>query len=288
MSDEKLWLFDGSNFGNWRFRIEVLMEDKDLLDHLEKDIDQDFATDLPDDSADEKKRKKKLRDDWMAKDRKCKNLLVHRIAEDQLEYVKDKRTAKEAWEALKNAFERVGIAGKLFLRKQFQEMRLKEGGNVKAFLLQFDKVLREMKAAGVKTEEEDVVCQLLLALPKSYEALITALETIKTDELTLDYVKKRLLDEQVKRSNSNHEENEGDSAFAGRKVGFKCYGCHQFGHKRADCPKNRAVEGKDQERKPKGKFGPKRKTGANVASENEVSFIATTGNGALSTTTQGM
>ena len=178
----------------------------------------------------------------MARDRRCKNLLIHRIAEDQLEYVKDKRTAKDAWDALRNAFERVGIAGKLFLRKQFQELRLKEGENVKSFLLQFEKVLREMKAAGVKTEEEDVVCQLLLALPKSYEALITALETIQPDQLTLEYVKKRLLDEQVKRSGkcSTNSEDTGESDFAGRKVGFKCYGCGRFGHKRADCPETRS------------------------------------------------
>lgn len=88
----------------------------------------------------------------------------------------------------------------LLVKLQFQELWLKEGNNVKSFLLQFEKVLHEMKAAGVKTEEEDVVCQLLLALPKSYEALITALETMQPDQLTLEYVKKRLLDEQVKRS----------------------------------------------------------------------------------------
>lgn len=66
---------------------------------------------------------------------------------------------------------------------------------MKSFLLQFEKVLRELKAAGVKMDEEDVVCQLLLALLKSYDTLITALETIQPDQLTLNYVKKRLLDD---------------------------------------------------------------------------------------------
>lgn len=78
----------------------------------------------------------------MARNRKCKNLLIHRIEEDQLDYVMDERTAKEAWGALKSAFERVGIAGKLFLKTQ--ELRLREGENVKAYLLKFEKVLREM------------------------------------------------------------------------------------------------------------------------------------------------
>lgn len=49
-------------------------------------------------------------------------------------------------------------------------------------------------------ETEDVVCQLLMAFPRSFNALITAVETIEAKDLTLEYVKKRLLDEQVKRN----------------------------------------------------------------------------------------
>lgn len=70
--------------------------------------------------------------------------------EDQFKYVKNKPTVKGACDVLRNTFERVGIAGKLFLRKQFRELRLKEGDNVKSFLLQFVKIRREMKAAGIK------------------------------------------------------------------------------------------------------------------------------------------
>lgn len=185
MSDEKLWLFNGENFGNWKFRIEVLMEDRGLLECLETAItDQEYAEELPDDTAEERQRKKKLLDERMAKDRRCKNLLIHRIAEDQLEYAKEHKTAKDIWDELKNNFERIGIAGKLILKKQFQELRLAEGGDVKAFLLRFEKILRELRTAEANMQEEDVVCQLLLALPGSYGALITALETIQPQQLS--------------------------------------------------------------------------------------------------------
>lgn len=96
------------------------MEDKGLLDCLENALhDEAYARDLPADTDVVRAKKKKLLEERMARDRKCKNLLIHRIAEDQLEYVKDKRTTKNVWDGLKNAFERIGIAGKLFLRKQF-------------------------------------------------------------------------------------------------------------------------------------------------------------------------
>lgn len=58
----------------------------------------------------------------------------------------------------RNAFERVGMAGKLILKKQFQELKLTEGGDMKQFLLQFEKILRQLRAVKVKMQEEDVVC----------------------------------------------------------------------------------------------------------------------------------
>lgn len=114
MSEEKIWLFDGTYFGNWKFRIEVLMEDKGLLDCLEKSIeDEDYARELPEDTAAVKAEKNKKLELRISRDRKCKNILIHRIGEDielvltrtKLD-VKDKRTAKDACDALKNAFEK--------------------------------------------------------------------------------------------------------------------------------------------------------------------------------------
>lgn len=71
---------------------------------------------------------------------------------------------------------------------------MRDGEQMKCSLLQFEKLLRELKAAEVKTDGKNVVCQLLLAL-------ITTLETIQPDQLTLKYLKKRQLDELVKRTN---------------------------------------------------------------------------------------
>ena len=65
--------------------------------------------------------------------------------------------------------------------------------------MEFDKTIRELKYVGAKIEEKTLVCQLLLSLPESYEALITALETIEPEQLTVSKVKSRLLDEESKR-----------------------------------------------------------------------------------------
>ena len=85
----------------------VLLEDKNLIDCLENAIeDKDYAMELPGDTPAVKlEKKRKMRSSRIARDRKCKKLLIHRIAEDQLDYVQDN--------ALKNAFQSVEIAGQL-------------------------------------------------------------------------------------------------------------------------------------------------------------------------------
>ena len=40
MADEKRYFqFDGSNFSNWKYRIQTILEEKDLLDYIEEDIE---------------------------------------------------------------------------------------------------------------------------------------------------------------------------------------------------------------------------------------------------------
>lgn len=100
MTEDKLWLFNGTNLGNWKFRMEALLEDKNMLGCLTKAIDEEeYSRDLATDTAEVRTEKKKNLEARWALDRKCKNRLIHRIAEDQLEYVTDKKTAKDVWDA---------------------------------------------------------------------------------------------------------------------------------------------------------------------------------------------
>lgn len=68
----------------------------------------------------------------------------------------------------------------------------------KIFLL-FDETVRSLKAAGGNLEEDNVICYLLLSMPETYNVVVTAIETISSDKLTVNFVKGWLLDEEVKR-----------------------------------------------------------------------------------------
>ncbi|GJQ65663.1 hypothetical protein Trydic_g7751 [Trypoxylus dichotomus] len=135
----------------------------------------------------------------------------------------------------------VGMASQLFLRKQLLQLKLEEGKPLNNHFLAFDKLIRELKACGATLSEIDIVCHLLLTLPKSFEMVVTALETIEESNLTLE-----LLDEEAKKFGRIAKITENATAFSGnynnrrrqgqnRNFPFKCHHCGVVGHKRSDC-----------------------------------------------------
>lgn len=217
--------FDGANFSNWKFRVETLLEQNEVLEHLRQ---QPGAVESRTDT-------------WKKTERKCKSLLIQCIADTHLEYVKDKSTSYEIWKTLEKLFERKSISSQIYLRKKLLTLKYVENESMQEHILSFDRLLRELRSAGAKLEDVDAVCHLLLTLPSSYDNIVAALETVAADKLTLEFVKSRLMDEEMKRKHlqSKQEEVEvGKAAFSGNmrnRNNLKCYNCGKRGHKRSEC-----------------------------------------------------
>lgn len=97
--------------------------------------------------------------------------------------------------------------------------------------------------------EEDRICHLFLTLPKSYDSLITALETVTNGKRTLKYVKGKLLDEELKHRKgiSCKSVSRCDVvAFVTEKLMFKS---EKIGHKRSECGSEVATKSRAGRRK---------------------------------------
>lgn len=212
--------FDGTNFNNWKFRIEVLLEEKDLTEFIETPLEDLADVEDPDEEM-------KIR----MKEKKCKSILVQCIHDSQLEYIKDKKYAKDIFDSLKAVFERTSFAGQLLLRKRLLTMKYTDGDDMQKHFLGFDKNVRDLKSIGATMEEIDIICHLLLTLPKSFDTLVTAIETINPANLTLEFVKNRILDEFGKRSCAGNRKISNDSvAMNSSRPKVKCYKCGELGH----------------------------------------------------------
>ena len=67
-------------------------------------------------------------------------------------------------------------------------------------LAEFDDLVRQLKTAGAKMETSNLVSQLFITSPSSYDPLVTALENMDDKDLSLEIVKHRLLGEESKRT----------------------------------------------------------------------------------------
>lgn len=115
----KVIQFDGTNFSNWKYRLGILLDEKDLRKYLDESLDDILAgTDAA------------SRDEVRKQEKACISIIVHSVHESQLEYIKDKTTAKDMFDGLTAVFERKSIAGQLLLRKQLLTMNMNDGESI--------------------------------------------------------------------------------------------------------------------------------------------------------------
>ncbi|CAL1681121.1 unnamed protein product [Lasius platythorax] len=84
MSDDKNKVppFDGTNYSNWKFRIETLLDKMDLLDVIQEPLDK-LIQNLRD--SQEAAQIKATKENIRRKEKRCKSQIVQRVADTHLE-----------------------------------------------------------------------------------------------------------------------------------------------------------------------------------------------------------
>lgn len=172
--------FDGTKYSSWKFRIMTLLSELDLDGVVSDPAVRPFT---PERAKAEKR---------------AKGVIVKSLEDSLLGFAKGDVTAKEILDNLNVVYERKSVATQLALRKSLIELRL-EGDTplIKHFAV-FDDMISELLAAGAELSESDKITHLFITLPSTYGSVVTALETLSGDDLTLPFVKIRLLDHEIK------------------------------------------------------------------------------------------
>lgn len=164
MSEEdkyKVPLFEGSNYHSWKFRMEIMLDEADLLYIIEdKLIIEEVVGSAEEQKAITERNEKKTKDD-----KACKRRIVSKVADSHLEYLQGKASAFDMWESLKNGFERQSLASQHRLKKQLETLKASPGESLTSHFLIFDKLVREYKACGGTLSEKETVLQLFQSIP---------------------------------------------------------------------------------------------------------------------------
>jgi transposase InsO family protein len=227
--------FKGDGFDHWKFRVEIFL----TKHQVENCLTENYPTDASQMAA------------FKTKDNNAKHLLVSLIDDNYLEVVKDKKTAKEMWEAMNKTFSKSGAVSQHILRRRLNNLKLEPGEKMKDFFTRFDEITRELKASGAKLDEADIRSSLTINLPDEYDPLITALENI--ENLSIEVLKARLMAEEEKklaRENRASDPVNSNAMYMNKgrsqhkkvvdKKNITCYQCGKKGHFKSECEENKS------------------------------------------------
>ena len=244
--------FKGENFHLWKFKMQMVLEEKDLWNIVKGD-----EVEPAEEGTTETQRRQ-----FQKRERKALATICLSLGDEQLSLVRTATTAKQAWSKLESHYEIKSLANKLFLRKKYFTMSMAVDDSMSEHINKMKELASQLEAVGASITEDDQVATLLCSLPESYNALITALES-RADDLKLEFVTARLLHEEHKRKENLLTPDAGEKALLSKhdrpnqrslkpKRKGKCHNCGIPGHWARECRKPKKEKPKEDKEKQDG------------------------------------
>lgn len=214
-------------------------------------------------------------------------MIYQAIPEDVLLSVSEKKTAKDAWEAIKTlcqGAEKVKKARVQTLKSEFEALCMKDSDQIDEFYMKLNGLVTNIRALGEEMQESYVVKKLLRAMPTRFLQITSTmeqfgnLETMTVEEAigSLKAHEERIrgknevhegklmltAEEWQKRENSEgkllltkeewlRRNKTGDTQYSNVKVKDKsrirCFACGAYGHFAAECRKSKRSKEQKQE-----------------------------------------
>jgi len=142
--------FNGTGFSHWEFRVKLILEQSNVFNVL----NQEPPTDV------------QLLEAFRKADVKARNIIVQCLADNMLEMIKTKETAQAMMKTLQDTYQKKVISTQIALQKKLRGLR---------------QTVFELREPGGHIENTEAISQLLSAMPDTYQAVTTAIDTIQKE-----------------------------------------------------------------------------------------------------------
>lgn len=207
------------NYRSWAFKVKMTLMREGTWGFVEPGVAPSPITDV-----------------WIEGDAKARATIALLVEDNQHSLIYNKTTAKTTWDTLKAHHQKATLTGKVALLKEICSANYKEGENMEEFLYSMEELYSRLENAGERLSQYMQVAMVLRSLPKAFDALTTALENRSDDDLTMELVRSKLIDESDKLySGGAAEERALKAANANNTEAIVCFFCGKPGHKKRTC-----------------------------------------------------
>lgn len=218
------------NYQTWKQKAEFVLINEDLWEVISE------PAPIPEDVR------------WRRKDQQARAVIGLLIENNQLIHIRSATSALETWEALKSVHNKSSFIGKVFVLKRISRASLEKDGDMEKHVNLMLGLFDEMASMGKALDEDLMVAFMLTSLPAKYDGLITALEVMDEKELTVKFIKDKLLNDWKRRQEGNAQDEPSEAVMKAsvsnnsggnfQKNGQKnkvCFWCKTPGHYKKEC-----------------------------------------------------
>jgi transposase InsO family protein len=172
-------IFDGQNYDFWCVKMKTSFMAVDLWDMVENGFEE------PENEEALTAAKKKELKEARQRDASALSMLHRAVADSVFPRIMMASKANEAWMILKKEYQgdlKVRAIKLQSLRRDFENMKMKDNECVKEFSDRFNELVNQMKSYGEDVTNTKMVEKILISLPEKYDPLVAVIEETKNLE----------------------------------------------------------------------------------------------------------
>ncbi|XP_007014181.2 PREDICTED: uncharacterized protein LOC18589236 [Theobroma cacao] len=196
-------LFNGDNYPSWSVKMKAYLRGYDLWDVIES------GSEVPPLRDNASAAQIKQYHEETTKRYRALSFIHGVVTEPIFSRIMACKSAKEAWEKLKVAFQgsdRTRHQQVMNLMREFEALKMKDTDSVKDYINKVEKIVHQVTILGRKSPEDRVVEKVIISLPERFESKISSLEEAKDlSKITLTELVNALQAVENKRAIRNDE-----------------------------------------------------------------------------------